>query len=113
MADENDKRTVRIYIRVTPKEFKTIMNKSSESGLTASEFIRRSVMGKTIHAAPPAEFNDLIREIKRVGSNLNQMLRKLNMAGIAHPLELERVSKNLTDIVDILYQTYRPGKGDN
>ena len=113
MADENDKRTVRIYIRVTPKEFKTIMNKSSESGLTASEFIRRSVMGKTIHAAPPAEFNDLIREIKRVGSNLNQMLRKLNMAGISHPLELERVSKNLTDIVDILYQTYRPGKGDN
>ena len=113
MADKNDKRTVRIYIRVTPKEFKTIMNKSSESGLTASEFIRRSVMGKTIHAAPPAEFNDLIREIKRVGSNLNQMLRKLNMAGIAHPLELERVSKNLTDIVDILYQTYRPGKGDN
>ena len=113
MADKNDKRTVRIYIRVTPKEFKTIMNKSSESGLTASEFIRRSVMGKTIHAAPPAEFNELIREIKRVGSNLNQMLRKLNMAGISHPLELERVSKNLTDIVDILYQTYRPGKGDN
>ena len=77
MADENDKRTVRIYIRVTPKEYKTIMKKTSESGLTASEFIRRSVMGQTIHAAPPAEFNDLIREIKRVGSNLNQMLRKL------------------------------------
>ena len=113
MADENDKRTVRIYIRVTPKEYKTIMKKTSESGLTASEFIRRSVMGQTIHAAPPAEFNELIREIKRVGSNLNQMLRKLNMAGISHPLELERVSKNLKDIVDILYQTYRPGKGDN
>ena len=113
MADENDKRTVRIYIRVTPKEYKTIMKKTSESGLTASEFIRRSVMGQTIHAAPPADLNDLIREIKRVGSNLNQMLRKLNMAGISHPLELERVSKDLTSIIDILYQTFRPGKGDN
>ena len=113
MANENEKRTVQILIRVTPKEYNTIKKKAAASGLNTSELIRKSVMDKTIVEAPPAEFNELIREIKRVGSNLNQLLRKLHMLGIVQPLELERVIKNISDITNILYQTYRPGKGDN
>lgn len=113
MTNESEKRTVQILIRVTPKEYKTIKSKAAKSGLNTSELIRQSVMDKTIVEAPPADFNELIREVKRVGSNLNQLLRKLNMMGIIHPLELERVIKNISDVTDILYQTYRPGKGDN
>ena len=113
MATEKEKKTVRIYIRVTPKEYRTIKQKAADSGLNTSEFTRRSVMNKTIVETPPVEFNEMIREIKRVGSNLNQVCYKLNALEIAYPLELKRCANRIREVIDLLYETYRPGKGEN
>ena len=113
MATEKEKKTVRIYIRVTPKEYRTIKQKAADSGLNTSEFTRRSVMNKTIVETPPVEFNEMIREIKRVGSNLNQVCYKLNALGIAHPLELKRCANRIREVMDLLYEIYKPGEGEN
>ena len=64
-------------------------------------------------AAPPGELNYLIRELKRIGSNLNQLLKKLNVLGIAHPLELERCTNDIREVLNVIYETYRPKKGDD
>ena len=113
MTTEKEKKTVQILIRVTPGEYKIVKENSINSGLSMSEFIRQSVTGKKIVSAPPAEFSEMIREIKRVGSNLNQVQHKLNALGIAHPLELKRCANRIREVVDLLYETYRPGKGEN
>lgn len=105
-------KTVQIHFRVTSSEYESIKNNADKSGLSLSEYARRSLVGEKVMAAPPAEFGELIREIKRIGSNLNQVLRKLNALGIAHPLELERCAANITEVISMLYHTFRPGKGD-
>ena len=105
-------KTVQIHFRVTSSEYESIKNNADKSGLSLSEYARRSLVGEKVMAAPPVEFGELIREIKRIGSNLNQVLRKLNALGIAHPLELERCAENITGVINMLYQTFRPGKGD-
>ena len=76
MAKTTGKRTVMILFRVTQNEYEVIKKKSAASGMSMSEFIRKTLMGKKIVSAPPADFPFLIREIKRVGNNLNQVLRR-------------------------------------
>lgn len=112
MAIKNDKRTIRLFIRVTQSEYEAIKSKSVKSGLSLSEYSRRILLGETVVEAPPVDFILLIREVKRVGSNLNQVLKKINVLGVAHPQELERCADNILETMNLIYQTYRPTKGD-
>ena len=112
MSRKKEDRIVQVHFRVTHNEFESIKKNSEESGLTLSEYCRRALTGERIVAAPPADFYVLIREIKRVGSNINQILRKINILGTAHSLELERCATQLHEVLDLIYQTYRPRKGE-
>lgn len=105
-------RTIQIHFRVNQNEYNAIREKVKLSGLSMSDFARKTLLEMTIVSAPPADFFVLIREVKRVGSNLYQLVRKLNVLGIAHRLELERSEYELVDVVTMLYRTFRPGKED-
>ena len=112
MANQNEKHSVQFLIRITPSEYVEIKKNTAMSGLTMSEYARRIIMGETIVAAPPADLHILIREIKRVGSNLHQVLHKLNALGIAHGPELDQCASEISEVLNLIYRTYRPGKGD-
>ena len=111
MKDKTKNRTVSILFRVTPSECKVIRTKAKMSGLSMSEFIRRSLNGQKITTAPPVDFYTLLWQIKRIGSNLDQLLRKLNTYGIAYSLELENCEEDIKEMKRLLIETYQPGKG--
>ena len=111
MKDKTKNRTVSILFRVTPNECKVIRAKAKKSGLSMSEFIRRSLNGQKIATAPPVDFYTLLWQIKRIGSNLDQLLRKLNTYGIAYSLELENCEEDIKEMKRLLIETYQPGKG--
>ena len=111
MAIKKENHSVQFLIRVTPTEYVEIKSNTDKAGLSMSEYARRILTGETIVAAPPADLNILIREVKRVGSNLHQVLHKLNVLGIAHPLELERCAEDISDVLNLLHRTYRHGTG--
>ena len=113
MTKNKIKKTAKINLRVTPEEYISIKKKAKKAGLSTSELIRRLLDGETIVEAPSVDFYEMIREIKRVGSNLNQVLHKLNTAGIAHPLELKRCANRIWEVIDLIYETYRPEKSNN
>ena len=110
MTDKKETRTIRFRIRLTPKEYEMLKKNSAEAGLSMSEYTRKILVGEKIVAAPSVDFDYFIREVKRVGSNLHQVLRKLNILGIAHPLELERCANEIHEVMDLIYQTYWPEK---
>ena len=111
MGTDIDKRTIQLHVRVLPSEYEKFKEKAAESGLSLSEYTRRVLIGEQIVAAPPADYFDLVREVKRVGSNLNRLLRKLNALGIVHDLELKRCEREIHETVKVLYQAFRPEKG--
>ena len=113
MKHKKIERPFQIHFRLTEEEYKAILKKVEESGLSISEFSRRTLLGQTIVSAPPADYYLLLREVKRIGGNLNQLIRKLNVLGIAHSLELERFQNEMFEVVKMLYRTFRPGKEDN
>ncbi len=111
MTINNNEHLHQIHFRVTPKEYETIRTNQVKTGLRMSEYARKLLMGNVVVTAPPADLNILIREIKRVGSNLNQLLRKLNSLGIAHSYELDNCATDIQEVLKLIYQTYRPEKG--
>lgn len=112
MTNQNSEHLHQIHFRVTPKEYEMIKENQNKTGLRMSEYARRLLMGDVVVTAPPADLNILIREIKRVGSNLNQLLHKLNALGIAHSIELDNCADDIQKVLKLIYQTYRPEKGD-
>lgn len=111
MSNKNDDRWVQVHFRVTPSEYESIKVNIGKSGLRLSEYARRILSGEVVVAAPPVDLNVLIREIKRVGSNLHQVLHKLNALGIAHGPELDQCASEISEVLNLIYRTYRPGKG--
>ena len=110
MPRQKTDRPIQIHFRVNQNEYDAIKEKVEKSGLSMSDFARKTLLEQKVVSAPPADYFVLIREVKRVGSNLYQLVRKLNVLGIAHRLELERLEYELVDVVKMLYRTFRPGK---
>ena len=112
MTNKKVERNVQIHFRVSPSEYEHIKKNVSLSGLSMSEYSRRLFMGEKIRASPTSDFLVLIRVIKRVGINLNKIIRKLNTLGVVHNLELEKCVNEIDEARRLIVQTYRPGKGD-
>ena len=56
--------------------------------------MRMAIAGKEIREAPPADVPRLIREVRRVGTTLNQILKIANSRGM---LEVPDLRKALED----------------
>lgn len=71
----NDERyTARLKLRMTAEDKKMIQDKAAAANMTMSEFVRALVDRKKIVVAP--ELPELLRQIIRVGTNVNQILLK-------------------------------------
>ena len=80
----------------TEDEFNALREKAKQTGLSGSEFVRRAVAGKEVKQAPSADIPILIRDIRRVGYNVDQLLK---IANSTHLLDAPQMRK-------VLVQTY-------
>ena len=91
------KRNVTITIRCTEDERQRIYNKAEQYGLTLSDFVIRSALGKKIVTADGLA--DVLKEQKSIGQNLNQIALLGNM-GRLKSVRLDGLStQNCTKII--------------
>ena len=88
------KRNCRFEVRFTKEEYSNLTRKARRAGLTAGAFVRMAIAEKEIREAPSADVPRLIREVRRVGSTLNQILKIANSRGL---LEVPDLRKALED----------------
>ena len=89
------KRTIPIVFRVDEKEYTELMDMVEKAGIPRERFLRKVVSGCHIHEAPPVDFYRLIREINRIGSNIEQILR---VANTKHFIDVPRLRKDLDEL---------------
>jgi len=89
------KRNNQINIRLYDSELEKLNKKVAKSGLTRETFIRNVLSGTDIKPAPPVEFADLIKEIRRIGNNLNQLVHYANGNGY---VDKDRLSESLAEL---------------
>ena len=68
-------RTNAFLIRLDDEEMAALNQKVRLSGLSREEFARRCFADKKIVELPPVDYGKLIFETRRVGQNLNRLLR--------------------------------------
>ena len=88
------KRNRRVEIYFTEDELSSLMQKVRQSGLSREAFCRAALLGVRIKEAPPADYYKLIMEVRRVGTNITQILQKANAIGL---LDVPMIRKALED----------------
>ena len=88
------KRTCRFELRLTKDEFSELSKKAKKSGLSNAAFVRRAVHGTEIKEAPPADVPQLLNHMRRVGYNLDQILKRANSTGV---LDVPQLRKDIAD----------------
>ena len=98
------KREHRMTVRLNGDEYTKVLSKIERSGLSKQEYILSSILNKKIQERLNVDYFKLINEVNHVGTNLNQIARKLNgNASILkdeifkNQLVLNQVLKNLND----------------
>lgn len=95
----NDERyTERLKLRMTAEDKKRIQDKATAAGMTMSEYMRALIDRKKIVVAP--ELPQLLRQIIRIGTNVNQILLVNENYGAASKESVEEVKRNLSAITD-------------
>ena len=76
-GNEKEKKIIKRYsLRMTEDEYEQIKNKAFESRLSMNDYIKKSARDKVIIVVEG--LRDLTIEIKRIGTNINQITKHLN-----------------------------------
>ena len=99
-------RTVEIKVRLNQKEADILNEKVKKSCLSREAYLRQLINGLVPQNAPPPDYFAMMRELYKIGNNLNQIAWKaqsLNMIDV--PLykkavgEFETAVKQITEAV--------------
>ena len=88
-------------VRFTEKEREYLDEKAAEAGLTAGEYLRRSMRGKQFDYVIHKQVNDLIYEVHRIGNNINQIAHNAN-CGYYNESESRRLLANMKILTDLV-----------
>ena len=69
-------------IRFTQEELDMLTKKSQMAGYSREEFCRQILNGAIVKEAPSVEVLQLVREVRRVGYHMDQILKHVNGKGL-------------------------------
>lgn len=104
---DDEKRTKRIWFRVTPEEFAAIQQKQKDANIISREaFLRKVVMeGKILKLEIP-ELREVSVLLSRCSTNLNQITRRFNSTGRLYTEELSETKQELERAESMLRKIY-------
>ena len=89
------KRMNRITVCLDDNEYADFLNIEKSTRLSKSKLLRYMIRGCTPIEAPPADYPKLIRELRAIGNNLNQLVRLARTTGYINTPELTKILENL------------------
>ena len=89
------KRSIRVEIYFDETEYAALIEKVRKSGQSRESFCRNQLNGSVVKEAPSIDSMVMLRELKRIGYNLNEVLKKANAIGL---LDVPEMRKTVTDI---------------
>lgn len=106
------KKSCRFEVLLSKEELKSLHENADKAGLTLSAYVRLALAGQKIMEAPSVEVPVLIREVRRVGSNIDQILKIANAKGLVEVPELRRALEENRKVEKMISDAYG-GYGSN
>ena len=99
-------KTRKVEVRMSEDEHEYLMAKAKKAGLNASTFIRLAVANVKIYEYPPVDVPRLIREVRRVGNNINQILVIARTNGLLNVSEIEKALEDNRAVEKMISSAY-------
>ena len=103
------KRNHRIVFYLDDTEYNALERKVKMTSLSREGFIRKAIQNAKIHTAPPADLPVFIREIRRIGINIDQILRIAHTQAPVQVPDLKKALTNLSELEDKIDAVYYGG----
>ena len=88
------RRNVAVLFRLTEKEALRLDEKVRRSGLNREAYLRQLISGAVPKDAPPPDYYSMMKELYRIGNNLNQIAQK---AHVLHVIDAQRYDLDVRD----------------
>ena len=102
------KRIHRVTVCLTEEGHLKLNEMCKATKLTMSKLIRFLLSGYLPAQAPPAEYAVLIKELRAVGNNLNQLARIVHSGGYLNTAELEKACKKFNEVSEKVDEAFAP-----
>lgn len=87
----NRSRPIKFTIYLSSSENEKLTEKANKAGLSKGAFLRKQIDDCVIKEAPNADIPILIRDIRRVGTNVNQLLKQVNTTHLLDAPQMRKV----------------------
>ena len=74
----NKEKKHHLHIELTEQQYELLKNNCKASGLSMRLYLVRLLEGVPIKSRPSAEIRELLTEVHKIGSNINQIARSIN-----------------------------------
>ena len=124
MGSETRQRTERLLVRLTPQEIDEIRSRADGCGITAAGFVRVSCLQKPAPGRSHVPYKsrkraylfrdsaDLLAQLSRVGSNLNQLARGAHEGRFPEADDLRECLSKISSIADLITGSITLTEGD-
>lgn len=100
LASPDDKRSAVVGVRLSPGEKASVEDMAAKAGMSPAEFARQRVLTGRVIVKQTRRMDAVsYRDLNRVGTNLNQLVRWLNIGGPSNPKELDELKADGTAIL--------------
>jgi hypothetical protein len=84
-------RKIEIKVRLNPHETDTLNKRVKKSGLSRESYLRHLINGLVPTDAPSPDYHAMMRELRAIGNNLNQIAQK---AHALNAIDVKRYDEN-------------------
>ena len=99
-------RTTEMHLRLTPEEKETLTEKAKLARLSREQFCRRILNGAIVKEAPSVDVRQLLRQMRHIGGNLNQLLARANTVGFIDTIQLNKDLAELRKAQEVIVEAY-------
>ena len=75
-------RDIPFLFRLNREEADAFRERVKRSGLSQEAYVRQSISGKTPRDTPPPDYYSMMKELHKIGNNLNQIAQKAHVLNV-------------------------------
>lgn len=98
--NQNRKRNISFFLKLSEEEFMELEWKSNRYKKSKSELLREFINKGEVKVNKIDELPELIRQINKLGNNVNQIAKKLNSTSDIFAQDVDDTKKYMEDILD-------------
>ena len=106
-------RDIDFHVYLSKEENQILENLCRRLRVNRSVLIRALILGKRLVEAPPVDYKQFIIELRRVGTNLNQLTAKANSIGFIDSDECRAVLNDVRSLEADIARYFKAGKDEN